>query len=272
MILDFDSVPDILHAVLKAQKPLSIRQLSRQLGYSSDRTVGMVLQGHREMGPDMLKRFSEFAKLSGKEKEYLILLVEKQKKTRLGQSTKSVETQLREHKSKSAKSRRVEPAVLSGVTPWFAYTVIEVLKLAGEALDAAAIQKRLRGKIDPAELVKTLDALAQLNFVGRAGNGFFRAHGENEFIETPPDIPSLTVRAIHRAQLTRAAETLEEQSVDERELIAKTLTISAARVPAIKAKIRWMMEELADQFMITEGDDAVVAQFNFQFYQQSIKK
>jgi uncharacterized protein (TIGR02147 family) len=232
----------------------------------------MVLQGRREMGAEMQKRFAEFAKLSPRQRELLSLLSEKQKKARLGQTTDKVEVQIAELKSKSAKTRRVQPADLAGLTSWFAYTIIEVLSLAGEPLDAAAIQKRLRGNPPVAEIEKTLWALVQLQFIKPSPGGFFRALAAGEYIETPPDIPSVTVRAIHRAQLARAAETLEEQSVDERELIAKTLTVSAQRIPAVKAKIRALMEELADQFMNDSADDAVVAQFNFQFYQQSRKK
>lgn len=272
MIENYDSVPEIIKAVLQEQKPLSIRQLSRKLGYSSDRTVGMVLQGHREMGPDMQKRFSEFAKLDAREKEYLNLLIERQKKMRLGQTVADVEKQLLEHKQKKEKSRRVEPSTLAGITPWFAYTVMEILNLAGKPVTSAVVHKKLLGQVSLAEVEQTLQALSTLKFIGHDDGGYFRSLSESEFIETPPDIPSVTVRNIHRAQLIRAAETLEEQSVLEREFIAKTLTVSAARIPAIKAKIRGVMNEIADQFIVSGGDDAVVAQFNFQFYQQSSKK
>ncbi len=100
MIENYDSVPEIVKALIQSEESLSVRQLSRKLGYSSDRTVGTVLQGHREMGPDMQKRFADFAKLNASEREYLNLLIERQKRIRLGQSVDDVEQKLLEHKRK----------------------------------------------------------------------------------------------------------------------------------------------------------------------------
>ncbi len=272
MIENFNSVQEYLRAVLRERKSLSIRSLSKKLGYASDRTVGMVVQGRREMGAEMQRRLADFVKLTPKQREYLNLLSEKQKKARLGVETKAVDRLLSEMKARAGKSRRVEPAELAGLTSWFAYSIIEILGLEGRPMTAMEIRSRLRGSPTLAEVEHTLQTLSRLKFIGTAEDGFFRALAQNEFVETPPDIPSVTARAIHRAQLVRAGETLCEQSVDEREFIAKTLSISAERIPALKVRIREMMEELAGQFEAAQAEDAVVAQFNFQFYQQSTKK
>ena len=271
-IHDCESVADIIRTVIARNRSLSVRQLSRKLGYASDRTVGMVAQGQREMGPEMLRRFSEFAKLNSKERDYLTLLSERQRKRRLGKPVQDIETKLLSHKNVHAKTRTLSGSALAGFEHWYGFTVIEILGSHKKAMTATQIRARLRGQVDAAELSTCLSALVELNLIKSVGADKFRALAEKEYAETNPDIPSKTVRNFHRAQLRRAVQTLEEQSVLDREFIAKTLTIAASRLPEFKTKMRAALEDLAGQFIVDQVTDPIVVQLNAQFYQQSLNR
>lgn len=271
----YNSVAEVLRAAMNARagRPLSIRQFSRKLGYASDRTLGMVIQGRREMGAEMLRRFADYAQLSVKDKEYLSLLALREKFANKGRPLQQVEEKLARFRTQPAASRRVSGGDLASLTAWYAFAVLEVLKFFPAAAEPAAIHKKLRGAVKLNDLKNVLRSLAELNFIKMTGEGCFRLLKDSEYVDTPVDIPSTTIRAIHRRQLERAIETLEEQNVSEREFNAKTFLVSAAKLPLFKKRVREMMEEIAEEFVASAGDaDAVAIQFNTQVYQQSLKK
>ncbi|MGZ6479840.1 MAG: TIGR02147 family protein [Bdellovibrionales bacterium] len=270
-VRDFDDIPQILKSILQSRKgrPLSIRELSRKLGYASDRTLGMVVQGERVMGNEMLRRISEFAKLTRKDKDYLALLALKQKQLRKGQPVDQIEKQILNTRGKPGISKPANALNLEALTSWYAFTVIELLRLIPTPATAKAIHQALRGTVPFAELETTLQALAELRYIGRTEGGNYRPLAEDEYLTTPIDIPSMTARQLHRNQLTRAAETLNEQAVHERELITKTFIVPESQIGAFKLRIREVMEELAEQFVAPQAEDGIVIQLNQQLYQQT---
>lgn len=266
----YDSVPEVLKALLnKGRRPMSIRQLSQKLGYASDRTVGMVAKGQREMGADMLRRVADYAQLSSRDREFLSLLSLREKYLKLGKSPATIARKIDEFRSKRVRERTVEAAELKGTTRWYAWAVVELLRFFDKPAKAEDVFRLLRGTVKLSELKDTLASLAALGFIGTDKDGFFRALNQDEYVGTSADIPSHTVRTIHREQLLRAIDTLEEQSVSEREFIAKTILISASKIPLLKKRIREVVEDLATEFIAAGAEDAVAVQMNLQFYQQS---
>jgi uncharacterized protein (TIGR02147 family) len=137
-------------------------------------------------------------------------------------------------------------------------------------LTAREIHPFLRTRISEAELQATLVGLLNGGFLKADGEGFYRLLEDEEYVQTSSDIPSEAIRAIHRAQLARALEALDTESVLDREFIAKTLVVSKTRLPTVKRLIREKLEELAGEIALAEpGEDAVVSQLNVQFYLQS---
>lgn len=250
-------------------RALSIRQFSRKLGYASDRTIGMVVQGQRDLSPELIRRLVKYAQLSLRDKEFLSLLALRQRLHKAGKPTKEVEAQIQSFRGKETKSRPVRPLHLEKIAKWYAFPLVEILRQFQEPLHIEEISKRLRGAVPFGELKETLKSLNELGFIKQDAKGWFRNLAENEYITTPVDIPSATVRALHKEQLKRAMETLEEQSVTEREFIANTLTVSSSKIPLLKKRIREVMDELSDEFVATDSEDAVATQINIQLYQQS---
>lgn len=265
---EYNSVPEVLRALI-ATKPISIRQLSRKLGYASDRTVGMVVQGQRDMAPAMLRKLGEFAKFSAQENEFVRLLAERDRLRRRGEDGSAVDALLGEFRKKSGTSIKVQPQDLSELSAWFAFPVIEVLGMLDGQADARAIRAQLRGEIALKDLKKTLAALVAAGFIKSERGVYSRILRKDEYVGSAPDIPSVTIRAIHRKQLERAMATLEEQSVGEREFISKTLIVPRARLPELKKKLREVLDEVGAQFIAPEAADGVVVQLNSQLYQQS---
>lgn len=255
--LEMKNSRDFLKAALKNS---SIRKLSRKLGYNSDRGVGMVLKGQRAMSAEMQARLSRLLKLTAKEQLHLQYVLRKER-----DPAQTPEAPPPRYENTQLESERLHPLV-----PDYALAVLEILRVHPAPLTTARLHACLRQKISRRKLETTLNAMAEQDLIKREGSGLFRALKEDEYVTTSQDIPSRVIRAIHRAQLERAIETLEEQSVTEREFIAKTLLVSKDRLPEIKRRLREALDEIADEIVQVDAQpDSIVAQLNLQFYLQS---
>lgn len=243
------------------QQPMSIRQLSGKLGYSSDRTVGMVLKGQRQMSPEMQARIVEILKLTPKEQLHLQKLIRCERE---GQPVVAAPLPAQTQVTQLSADR------LHPLIPAYSLVVLEILRVEKRALSTLELQSRLRDKVELAELEKCLENLKDAGLLKSDEAGFFRTLGENEYVTTSLDIPSSVIREIHRRQLTRAQDVLEEQSTADREFIAKTYTVPTARLPEIKRLIRQKIEEMAEETALgAENEPTSVVQLNLQFYLQS---
>lgn len=244
-------------------KVRSVRQLSFQLGYSSDRGLGMVRKGQRAMSSEMQNKLARFLGLSDKERVHLQQLVRQQ----TGRAQKDP-PQVKKHAR--AVNKDLSGAALHPFVPWYAFAILDLLRIHRRELKIEEIQSRLHAKVRFEELARTLDVLCENRMIKAEADGYFRTLRDEEYVSTPIDVPSKIVRDIHRAQLTRAMSTLEEQSVMEREFIAKTLVIPRGDLSKVKRLIRDKLEELAAEIAVEHPQtDALVAQLNLQFYLQS---
>jgi uncharacterized protein (TIGR02147 family) len=250
-------------------RPLSIRQLSRRLGYSSDRAIGMVLQGKRTMSQDMLVRISRWARLTRKESDFVGLLIRRDRILKTNGKDKELDLEIAKYRTSRYRERRVQGSDLEGLAPWFSYVLLELLKFPDQPMSVEALVSRLRGEIAESDVQKSLDDLIQIGIVKLDQNGFYQPVSDDHLC-TSVDIPSRKVRDHIRAQLQRAAHVLDEQSVLEREFCLKTFTMSMQHVAKMKKRIREVMQELEAEFLQLQPDaNCRVMQLNIEFYQQS---
>jgi uncharacterized protein (TIGR02147 family) len=251
-------------------RPLSIRQLSQKLGYSSDRALGMVLQGKRPMSHDMLERVRKWARLTKKESEFLHLLARRERKAKAGLVDSEIENEILRLRQRSHREKKISGHDLEALTPWFAFALLEALKFFAAPVRAEDLAKKLRGDVALEDVVTCLKGLAELGFLVKENELYSRRLSADEHLVTPIDVPSKLARLTHRRQLQRAAEALEEQSVLEREFCAKTFVIAASQVDKMKKRIRELAEELESEFIQnTPSSEARAVQLNLQFYLQT---
>lgn len=261
--LDFSEPTQFLEAALLRLKPKpSIRKLSKELGFSSDRTIGMILNKRRPMSQTVEIRLAKHLKLNNSERLHLNALAIR---------SRGVEVQLEaKPKNWKATERRLQGEELHPLIPNYALAVVDILWLAGKSLSAQEIQQRLREFVELPELQLTLLNLVRGGFLKDEDSRHFRALRDDEFVGTSNDIPSEAIRMIHRQQLERAIRALSAESVLDREFVAKTLVVSKSKVESIKRLLRQKLEEVAEEVQLQKPEnDAAVAQLNLQFYLQS---
>ena len=251
-------------------RPLSIRQLSQKLGYSSDRALGMVLQGKRPMSHEMLDRVRKWARLTKKESDFLHLLARRERNAKVGIVDSDIEGELFRFRKEAQREKKIAGHDLECLTPWFAFASLEILKFFKGPVGAEDVAKKLRGKPSLSDVEACLDGLCHLGFAEKTDGLYQRKLASDEHLSTPVDVPSKLVRLTHQKQLTRAADALEEQSVLEREFCAKTFVVSFSQIDKLKKRLREAAAEIEAEFIQDQPDEnSRAVQLNLQFYLQS---
>jgi uncharacterized protein (TIGR02147 family) len=275
-IFDCNSSQDFLQLALrlKRKRPISIRELSRKLQYSSDRAFGMALQGTRPISSEMLERLCEYLKLTPKEKAFVQLLAKRERAVK--QSSQSdhlikIETEIGQLKGFKERYQKIDEAMLAQLEQWFHFPLVRLLRTKKKPMTLAQVSISFEGRFDTKELSQALLNLVNIGILRQLPDGRFEALGENRYLLSSSDVPSMSIRRGHKNQLKRAQAAIDEQSVHEREFISKTLVIPADKIEVYKKRLREVMEQLSEEFLAPdqfEGETAIY-QLAVQFFRQA---
>lgn len=119
------------------------------------------------------------------------------------------------------------------------------------------------------ELKKALQILIDMNIVINESHIYKKQ--QFDYLTTTTDIPSESIRDTHKSILKRAIEVIDEQSVLEREYMAKTFIVNQDRVPELKRRISELIENFTNEVIDAPNCEIKqeVYQLNVQFYRQS---
>lgn len=274
-IYESESVKEILENLLSYNRksPMSIRQFSKKIGYSSDRTLGMIYSGVRPLNDNVLEKLSEMFQISGKPLKYIELISEKEKaelskdSDRLKKCTEQLET----FKSSLDRYVKLTAKELRLMMEWYSFPILHFVEINGEkGVAASQIFKHFDGKVEKEEILKTLNLYKNLGRLEIHSSDLWRASVKDKFYHSTFDIPSESIRQTHKNQLQRAAEVLDQQSVHDREFLTTTLDLSEDKIKVVKQRLREFLTGLSDE-VCPEGSSSSnsVYQLNLQFYRQA---
>lgn len=248
--------------------PLSIKKLSQELDYSSDRSLGMVINGQRAFNEKMRERLVRYLKLTPNESRYISLLVAKE----VSESLKEInyyEEQLEKIKPKKIQYKKLRVEETKSISQWYFYPICSVIELLGERATLKNIFESFNQKVTSDELKKALQILIDMNIVINESHIYKKQ--QFDYLTTTTDIPSESIRDTHKSILKRAIEVIDEQSVLEREYMAKTFIVNQDRVPELKRRISELIENFTNEVIDAPNCEIKqeVYQLNVQFYRQS---
>ncbi len=251
------------HLLNRSQRPYSLAQWAKKLGYNSPRTVGMVLKGQRIPSADMARAWSQALGHDFKQRRYFELLVQMARENR---RNKSVADILRELESLApGKSTKVviDLKEFSFVADWYHVVLKQIVSIKNEKTDLDSLFMKLQKKVSRAQIKKALENLIALGLI-EAGKSPDTYVIKKESFTTTNDIPSEAIRLHHRQMMQRAQESLEEQHVNVREITSSTLRFDLDRMREAKQVLREFKEEFEKKFVSTKSKE--VYQFNIQFF------
>jgi uncharacterized protein (TIGR02147 family) len=241
------SLVDFLEQSYKQKKlknnQYSIRSFARDLDVSSGRLVN-ILKRKSIPGPKIINRF--FEKLSVPEAEQLQILQSLEQERFLKRGL-GFEKELNES----------ELEQLGNWKSWALYTLIQ----RGD-FDGTEKWIEQHSGFNTDEVRSLLQGLLQIGLIERQGDLLLRQKIQN--VTTTRDIPSKTIRELHRQFLRQASESLEKHSVNERDITGITMCINREKLPEAKQLISQFRAQLNK--LLEDGECREVYHLGIQLF------
>lgn len=241
----------------QAMPRYSLRAFARDLQLSPSR-LSEVLAGKQGLSGESALRVAGAIGLSAQESELFCTLVES-RHARARTRREHAQKKLDQHKLASA-FETLRPDVFSVIADWYHIAILKLLELNEFEYSAQWIAKRLN--ISVAEASSAMDRLERLELI-RIEKG--RPVLTKRNVATTNDIPSEAIRKAHKQVLSKAAQELELQPVEQREYAACTMAIDEALVPDAKRWIRNFYRRFMRRMERAENKTQVYC-FSAQFF------
>jgi len=214
----------------------SFRSFARKAQVASS-YLKHVIDGTRNLSPEMGIKFGVAMDLDSKEVEYFETLVRFSQASSLEEKTLYLD-RLRRKKARALRPLGIADAV-NLLSHWYVVAIKELV-VSLNSVDTKLIGKVLRKKISDLVIEKTIEDLQKLGWLfeseGRWGS-------QATQIQFPDEVRSYVVRSFHRQMLELGTEALEDE-LDEREFGAAVFTFPKSEFPKLKSKIKDMQLEL----------------------------
>jgi uncharacterized protein (TIGR02147 family) len=196
-----------------------------------------IIDGKRNLSPQMSLQFAYGMGLSTRETEYFELLVRFNQAPSLEEKNLFLE-RLRKKRAKGLKDLSLAEAALL-LSHWYVVAIKElVVSLNSE--DSTQIQKMLRRRLSESQIQKTISDLVQYGWLEHE-EGRWRSKANQ--IRFPDEVKSYVVRSFHQQMLDLAKEALDD-SLDRREFGSAVFSFPRQKLPALKEKIKQLQNEL----------------------------
>lgn len=174
------------------------------------------------------------------EREYFVSLVEAAT-ARREKARHEAESKVRRLEQESA-SQELPADSLRSFSSWLHVAILDLAELVPISGGQHARAARLLG-VSGLEAKLAIESLLQAGLlIPRKG----RLRKCAERLRTSSGIPSAVIRSLHKQLIGKALEAIDTQSVEERYLSAKTLTIARADLPKVRALIDELNRKLGE--------------------------
>ncbi|RZA08230.1 MAG: TIGR02147 family protein [Proteobacteria bacterium] len=159
----------------------------------------------------------------------------------------------------------VEDETFAVVADWQHFAILSLMETKAFRSDEKWIARRLG--ISALEAREALARLLRTGLVVMRGKDYIPS-GKN--LSTSEDIPSAALRRSHRQSLEQAIDSLENVSVERRDISSVTMAIDAAKLPLAKAAIREFRRKLMN--LLETGDANEVYNLNIQLHPLTLEE
>ncbi|MFN7145223.1 MAG: TIGR02147 family protein [Myxococcota bacterium] len=244
-----------------AGKPFSYRAFSMKAGLRSPNHLKRVIDGERDLTPEMAVRYATALGLDGPAAAYFCDLAA------FGRAKTSAEKNaiyqrlgaFREYR----RAQRLEMAHADAHANWYVPAIRELALRPDFRPDPEWIAARLLPPIRRQEAEQALETLFELGLLVRHPDG--HVEQGTPVWTTGPETRGLHIGNYHRAMMTRAAASIDLIPARERDISSITFCVGPGRLADIKDRIQKFRKEIialaADE---TAGDQ--VLQLNFQLF------
>ena len=239
----------------------SMPAFTKRVGLRSPNYLKLVIDGQRNLTPDVAHRFAEACGLREDAVDYFCTLVG------FNQAKTARERELHYARLQGFRrfraAHRLDAAQSAYHAEWYIPAVRELCARSDFREDPAWIGRTLLPPIAPKQAKQALSVLAELGLLVRDAHG--RLRQADTVVETADGPLGHHIVQFHRAMMQRAAEALDRVPRAEREIASLTLCISEARLSELKRELEAVRERLLQRYAVDAQPERVV-QVNFQMF------
>ena len=229
---------DVLTARLRDNARYSLRAFARDLKLPPGR-LSEVLNRKKGLSLGAAASISQRLSLSEEEANYFCDLV--QIADSRSDSARQIAQQRLERFKGDTEYHELEADVFKVIADWYHFAILELSLVEGFKSDATWIGRKLG--ISSIEARSAIERLLRLGLFEKSGS---RLKKSGAGLTTTNGIPSTAIRQFNRQILAKAAQAIEEQSVDERDFSTITMPINSKKLGEAKKKISAFRRELSE--------------------------
>ena len=217
----------------------SHRSFSRRAGLRSSNYLKLVMDGERNLTPEMASQFAGACGLGERESDYFCELVAFNQARDARERDRCHERlrRFREYRN----IHKLDDAQTAYHSSWYIPAIRELAALENFSDDPKWIASLLKPKITPGQAQQALDTLLELGLLVRRGDG--RIEQSSPLVTTGSGPLGYHIANYHRTMLAQAADALDTVPREEREISSLTLCISQEVLLELKERIREFRRE-----------------------------
>ena len=255
----------------KTQTKMSIRPYSYAIfsaaaDIKSPNYLKMIIEGKRNLSPDMVQKFARACGLNKAQTEEFRLLVFFNQSEDPADRNYALK-QLSEYRiDQKIKHGELDRKVLEKVPNWIGWIIYALVDQAGVTFQIGQLKEILRNKASESEIVAALDSLLKSGELTKdLVTGLIQ---KGKPTEAPEEIPSALVRKLQMQLMYLGLESLYQDQPNEREFGSLTLSLTEKEFEELKFKLRQMRKSLNKDNSIARLADKGerVYQLNLQLF------
>jgi uncharacterized protein (TIGR02147 family) len=270
-VFEYLDYREFLRAFYQAKKAteygFSYRAFSRRAGLRSTNYLKLVMDGERNLTPEMANQFARGCGLEQQAADYFCELVAFNQTQNTAERNRCYERLSRFKQYRTI--HRLDAAQAAYHSTWYIPAIRELVARSDFSEDPKWIARTLQPRITAEEAERALGTLSSLGLLTRDEAG--RLRQSQPLVTTGAGPLGHHVVNYHRAMLERAAEALDSVPRDEREISSVTLCVSQDVMLDLKERIREFRRELLQVAELGGAPERVV-QINFQLFPLSEKQ
>ncbi len=259
----------IYQTMKKEMGSYSYTQFAEDLGFAPSNIIYVLIKGQRPLTTKTGHRIADALELRGGERKYWDDLVAYFQSTGAPERETLLE-QLVEQKSRTIADSDDLLAQLEYFTEWYHIAIYELSFIPFFNDDPQEIAAQLLPRIRVDQAKKSLSLLEKLGLLVR-DQATGRLVPTQARMSTGHEILSMALLRYHQKVLELAKQALMTIAVEEREISATTMAVSAAKMPRIKKELRACRKKIMD--LAAEDPEAErVYQLSMQLFPLTRKK
>lgn len=252
---------------LKKSKKITLNDIAQQLGYKSPSSLSMIAKGDRLPSKKILEQLFSYWKTSIEEQKSITALVRIESKLSKGKKVLADLSDIKKNNSRIEFSR-IPFEKLELIKDWYHFVIFDLIAVPTFTDHSIEnFHRSLNKKATAAQIKKALQNLEKLKFIEKINSKYKRL---TDTISTPEGIPSEALRTHHRGMIHRGLDSIDEQTVENRQLSGLTFQIKKDQVPNIKKEIQNFFSGIYEKYNDVVGEE--IYQMNLQLFSHTPQK